>query len=101
VLDGLTDLQGADDLMGSITLAYDPVELVERLPVVGGSVVERHHLGGHSGDLPFEVAGGPDYVLELRIVRLPNGPAEVAGPPVTDAPPVVGPSGLPGVDPGR
>lgn len=64
-----------NDLMGSLTLEFDPAELINEVPVVGGSTVKRYHLGGNSGDLPFEIAGGPDYHLELRVTRLPNAEA--------------------------
>jgi hypothetical protein len=37
---------------------------------VGSSFVERHYLGGNDGDLPWSVAGGPDYYLDLQITRL-------------------------------
>jgi hypothetical protein len=67
----LTNLAG-NDLMGSKTLRFDPQELVKQLPTAGSSLVEKHHLGGNSGDLPWEVAGGPDYDLYLQITRLPD-----------------------------
>jgi hypothetical protein len=70
-IDYLTDLLG-NDLMGSETLRYDPQALRQLLPNVGDSMTEKHHLGGHDGDLPWDVAGGPDYDLYLKITRLPN-----------------------------
>ena len=36
----------------------------------GDSFTERLHFGGHSGDLPFDIAGGPDYYLYLQVTRL-------------------------------
>ena len=70
-IDYLTSLLG-NDLMGSKTLRYDPQPLRQLLPNVGDSRTEKHHLGGHDGDLPWDVAGGPDYDLYLKITRLPN-----------------------------
>jgi hypothetical protein len=70
-IDYLTSLLG-NDLMGSKTLRYDPQVLRQLLPNVGNSMTEKHHLGGHDGDLPWDVAGGPDYDLYLKITRLPN-----------------------------
>jgi hypothetical protein len=70
-VDYLVDLFG-DDLMGSTTLRLDPSQLIKRLPSPGTSFTETLRLGGHSGDLPFEVAGGPDYDLDLTITRMPN-----------------------------
>jgi hypothetical protein len=60
----------ADDLMGSATLLFEERALARRLRAVGHSFVQKIHLGGRSGDLPFEVAGGPDYDLFLRVTRL-------------------------------
>jgi hypothetical protein len=60
----------ADDLMGSATLLFEEKALARRLPTVGSSFVQKIHLGGRSGDLPFEVAGGPDYDLYLRVKRV-------------------------------
>ena len=70
-VDYLTGLLG-NDLMGSKTLRYDPQALRQLLPNVGDSMTEKHHLGGNDGDLPWDVAGGPDYDLTLKITRLAN-----------------------------
>lgn len=72
-IDYVTDLLG-NDLMGSKTLAFDPQMLRQQLPQVGDSMTITHRLGGNSGDLPWEVSGGPDYDVSLRITRLPNHP---------------------------
>jgi hypothetical protein len=63
-----------NDLLGSQTLRLDPQELRQRLPRVGDSLTESHHLGGNDGDLPWSVAGGPDYDVHLRITRLADKP---------------------------
>jgi hypothetical protein len=60
----------ADDLMGSKTLLYPAARLAKRLPDVGTKFVEKHRFGGRSGDLPFEVAGGPDYDLHIEVRRV-------------------------------
>jgi hypothetical protein len=60
----------ADDLMGSRTLLFPDSYLARSLPRVGQSFVVKHRFGGNSGDLPFEVAGGPDYDLHLRVKRV-------------------------------
>jgi hypothetical protein len=72
-IDYVTGLLG-NDLMGSKTVTFDPQVLRQELPQVGDSMTVGYHLGGNSGDLPWEVAGGPDYDLEIRITRLPNHP---------------------------
>lgn len=69
VRDQLTDLIG-DDLMGSKTLLFPANRLERQLPVVGASLTEKHRFGGNSGDLPFEIAGGPDYDLFIQITRV-------------------------------
>lgn len=58
-----------NDLMGSATVAFSATELRRRLPRPGASVVRTLKIGGNSGDLPFEVAGGPDYQITCRVVR--------------------------------
>ena len=69
VRDQIAKLAG-DDLMGSKALLYPISRLAARLPSVGASFVEKHHFGGNSGDLPFEVAGGPDYNLFVQVTRV-------------------------------
>ncbi len=59
-----------DDLMGSKTLLFRSGRLAKRLPHVGASFRRTLHFGGHSGDLPFEVSGGPDYDLTIQITRV-------------------------------
>lgn len=59
-----------DDLMGSKTLLYTERRLSRQLPQVGSKLKEIHRLGGNSGDLPFEVAGGPDYDLFMEVERV-------------------------------
>jgi hypothetical protein len=56
--------------MGAKTLLWSQSRLASRLPGPGSSFVEKHRFGGNSGDLPFEVAGGPDYDLYLQVTRL-------------------------------
>jgi hypothetical protein len=70
-VDYLVDLFG-DDLMGSTTVRLDPSDLIKRLPTPGTSITGKIRMGGHSGDLPWEVAGGPDYDLYLKFTRMPN-----------------------------
>lgn len=60
----------ADDLMGSKTLLYTASTLSRRLPNPGDKLIEKHRFGGNSGDLPYEVAGGPDYDLYIEIARV-------------------------------
>jgi hypothetical protein len=59
-----------NDLMGSKTILYQPHELAKRLPKAGNKMLQRFRFGGNSGDLPFEVAGGPDYDLFLEVERV-------------------------------
>jgi hypothetical protein len=60
----------ADDLLGSKTLLYPARRLAGQLTSVGARLGEKHRFGGRSGDLPFEVAGGPDYDLHIEITRV-------------------------------
>lgn len=69
VRDSLNNLI-ADDLMGSRTLLWSASVLHRRLPRPGTSFVERFRFSGRSGDLPFDVAGGPDYNLWVRVRRI-------------------------------
>lgn len=59
-----------DDLMGSQTMLWSESVLERRLPRKGSSFVERFRFSGKSGDLPFAVAGGPDYDLWVRVRRV-------------------------------
>lgn len=59
----------SDDLMGSHTLTISTAKLAHRLPHVGSSLPLVLHFHGRSGDLPFDVAGGPDYDLYIRVIR--------------------------------
>jgi hypothetical protein len=63
----LVNLLG-NDLMGSATVAFSEASL-RKLRRPGHSLVRTLEIGGKSGDLPFEVAGGPDYEITLRVVR--------------------------------
>ncbi|MGW6933532.1 hypothetical protein ACWGE0_25980 [Lentzea sp. NPDC054927] len=58
-----------DDVMGSHTLQVRAERLARLLPNVGDSRPMILHFHGRSGDLPFDVAGGPDYDLHLRLIR--------------------------------
>jgi len=69
VRDQIADFVG-DDLMGSKTLSYSASRLASQLPNVGDRVTQKHRFGGNSGDLPFEVAGGPDYDLIVEVTRV-------------------------------
>jgi hypothetical protein len=60
----------SDDLMGSKTLLYPMSRLATQLPVPGSSFAEKHRFGGNGGDLPFEVAGGPNYDLHIKVIRV-------------------------------
>lgn len=59
-----------DDLMGSNTIVFRAHDLERRLPVIGSDFVDRLYFGGQGGDLPFAVAGGPDYYLYLKVTRV-------------------------------
>lgn len=59
-----------DDLMGSNTIIFRPRDLERRLPTIGSSFVDRLYFGGQGGDLPFAVAGGPDYYLYVKVTRV-------------------------------
>jgi|KBSSwiStaDraftv2_1062776.scaffolds.fasta_scaffold332884_1 hypothetical protein len=59
-----------NDLMGSKTLLFPEARLRRRLPNVGSKFTQRHRLGGNSGDLPIEIAGGPDYDLFIEVQRV-------------------------------
>jgi hypothetical protein len=69
VKDKLGDLI-ADDLMGSKTLLFPASRLARQLPSPGSKRVETHRFGGNSGDLPFEISGGPDYDLTIVLARV-------------------------------
>lgn len=69
VQDKISQFAG-DDLMGSRTLLYSERRLQQRLPQVGSTFVEKHHFGGNGGDLPWKVAGGPDYYLFIEVKRV-------------------------------
>jgi hypothetical protein len=69
VRDQLADFIG-DDLMGSVTLHFPAHRLERQLPRPGASLTKKVRLGGRSGDLPFEIAGGPDYDLHIRCTRV-------------------------------
>lgn len=64
----LVNLLG-NDLMGSVTVAFSREELERKLRRPGHSIVRTLEIGGKSGDLPFEVAGGPDYEITVRVLR--------------------------------
>jgi hypothetical protein len=59
----------SDDVMGSHTMQIRTARLARLLPNVGDSHPMVLHFRGNSGDLPFDVAGGPDYDLHLRLIR--------------------------------
>jgi hypothetical protein len=59
-----------DDLMGSRTLLWTKSRLTQRLPEPGASFTVKHRFGGRSGDIPVEIAGGPDYDLYLQVTRV-------------------------------
>lgn len=69
VKDQIVDFVG-DDLMGSKTLLFTEARLARQLPRPGAKMTETHRFGGNSGDLPFEIAGGPDYDLVIEIGRV-------------------------------
>lgn len=64
-----------DDLIGSHTVLFRARDLERRLPTVGSTFIDRVYLGGKGGDLPWAVAGGPDYYLDLRVRREGDDPA--------------------------
>jgi hypothetical protein len=69
VTDQIADFVG-DDLMGSRTLHLPAARLARQLPRPGAKMTQTFRFGGKSGDLPFEVAGGPDYELTVEIARV-------------------------------
>jgi hypothetical protein len=69
VVNQLIKLVG-DDVMGSRTVRLPATYLAKRLPKVGSKHALTWKFHGSGGDLPFEVAGGPDYTLHLEIVRV-------------------------------
>lgn len=69
VIEEIIEMFG-DDLMGSNTIVFRPRDLEGRLPYIGDSFVEKLYFGGQGGDLPFAVAGGPDYDLYVRVTRV-------------------------------
>jgi hypothetical protein len=69
VSDQIADFVG-DDLMGSRTLHLPAARLARQLPRPGAKMTQTFRFGGKSGDLPFEVAGGPDYELTVEIARV-------------------------------
>jgi hypothetical protein len=69
IANGLVDLV-SDDLMGSRTLLWSAARLRRLLPQPGNSFTRKFHFGGNDGDLPFNIAGGPDYDLYLQVARL-------------------------------
>jgi hypothetical protein len=62
-----------DDLMGSKTLVFGGSQLARQLPNVGDRFIRKDRFGGSSGDLPWEVAGGPDYDLFTEVRRVAGG----------------------------
>lgn len=69
VKDQIADFVG-DDLMGSRTLLFPAARLARQLPRPGARMTQTLRFGGNSGDLPFEIAGGPDYDLVIEIARV-------------------------------
>lgn len=69
VVDQVLKLVG-DDVMGSRTFRLTAGYLAKRLPKPGSKHPLTLKFHGSGGDLPFEVAGGPDYTLHLEIVRV-------------------------------
>lgn len=59
-----------DDLMGSNTILFGSKVLERQLPAVGDSMEMKFDFGGQGGDLPFKVAGGPNYELYLEVERV-------------------------------
>jgi hypothetical protein len=59
-----------DDIMGSRTFRLPASVLAKRMPKPGNKHPLTLKFHGSGGDLPFEVAGGPDYTLHLEIVRV-------------------------------
>ncbi len=59
-----------DDLMGSRTLFWSAATLARRLPRAGDNFSQKFRFSGNSGDLPFDVAGGPDYDLYVTVNRV-------------------------------
>jgi hypothetical protein len=69
VRDAIAQFAG-HDLMGSNTLLITELQLNRHLPNVGDSFTRKDHYGGSGGDIPWTVAGGPDYDLWLQVVRV-------------------------------
>ncbi|WP_221392036.1 hypothetical protein [Dyadobacter sp. NIV53] len=59
-----------DDLMSSKTVLFTNAQLDRHLRNVGSKLKQKIRFGGTGGDLPFEVAGGPDYDLFIEVERV-------------------------------
>jgi hypothetical protein len=59
----------ADDIMGSRTLLFPTRRLDNELTRPGDFFEQTFRFSGSSGDLPFDIAGGPDYELTLQVER--------------------------------
>jgi|SRR5688572_733397 len=59
-----------NDLMGSTTVLFREKPLRLALPNVGDRMRKTFRLGGMGGDLPFQVAGGPDYDLLIEVQKV-------------------------------
>ena len=69
VVDGIFKFV-SDDLMGSKTLLFSEKRLRRILPTVGLKVRQTFRFGERGSDLPFGIAGSPDYDLVLEIARV-------------------------------
>lgn len=60
----------SDDLMGSRTIFFPTSVLRRHLRRRGAKFQQKLRFGGRNGDLPFTVAGGPDYDLWVEVQRV-------------------------------
>lgn len=59
-----------DDIMGSQTIEYSTRRLRQWMPEAGDKLTRKYHFSGGHGDIPFGLAGSPDYDLYLEVSRV-------------------------------
>lgn len=63
-----------DDLIGSNSMLFRQSDLERHLPTIGSQWFVEEYFGGQGGDLPWPVAGGPDYRIVYRVLRVADAP---------------------------
>lgn len=63
-----------DDLIGSNSMLFRQSDLERHLPTIGSQWFVEEYFGGQGGDLPWAVAGGPDYRIVYRVLRVADAP---------------------------